>query len=70
LAEELGGFKIVTTTCPGANERMRQLIDMIAAGLVDLKSLVTHRFKLDDIEEAYDLFGNQKAGVLKVAITV
>jgi alcohol dehydrogenase len=31
--------------------------------------MVTHRFKLDDIEAAYELFGNQRDGVLKVAIT-
>ena len=34
----------------------------------DPTPLVTHRFALDDIEEAYDLFGNQRDGVLKVAI--
>jgi threonine dehydrogenase-like Zn-dependent dehydrogenase len=49
---------------------MRQLMDVIAAGRVDLKPLVTHRFKLDDIEEAYDLFASQRDGVMKVAITV
>jgi alcohol dehydrogenase len=31
--------------------------------------LVTHRFKLDDIAAAYELFGHQRDGVLKVAIT-
>jgi threonine dehydrogenase-like Zn-dependent dehydrogenase len=31
--------------------------------------MVTHRFKLDDIEAAYDLFANQRDGVFKVAIT-
>jgi threonine dehydrogenase-like Zn-dependent dehydrogenase len=36
---------------------------------VDLGPLVTHRFKLDQIEEAYDLFAHQRDGVLKVAIT-
>jgi hypothetical protein len=30
---------------------------------------VTHRFKLDQIEQAYELFANQRDGVLKVAIT-
>lgn len=30
---------------------------------------MTHRFKLDEIEAAYDLFGHQRDGVLKVAIT-
>lgn len=36
---------------------------------VDFGPMVTHRFKLDDIEAAYDLFGHQRGGVLKVAIT-
>jgi threonine dehydrogenase-like Zn-dependent dehydrogenase len=30
---------------------------------------VTHRFALDDIIKAYDLFANQRDHVLKVAIT-
>ena len=34
-----------------------------------LDRLVTHRFKLDEIEEAYELFSHQRDGVLKVAIT-
>ena len=42
---------------------------MIASGRVDLNPLVTHRFGLDRIEEAYELFANQRDGVLKVAIT-
>jgi threonine dehydrogenase-like Zn-dependent dehydrogenase len=33
------------------------------------QALVTHRFRLDDIEAAYDLFSHQRDGVLKVAIT-
>lgn len=48
---------------------MRRLMSVIASGLGDLKSLVTHRFKLEDIEAAYDLFSHQRDGVLKVAIT-
>jgi alcohol dehydrogenase len=65
----LGDHRIVTTLCPGGKERMRQLMEMVRHGRLDLKPLLTHRFGLDDIEEAYDLFGNQRDGVLKVAIT-
>lgn len=65
----LGDNKIITSLCPGGKERMRRLLNVVASGRVDLKALVTHRFKLDDIEEAYDLFGHQRDGVLKVAIT-
>jgi threonine dehydrogenase-like Zn-dependent dehydrogenase len=35
---------------------------------VNLEPLLTHRFGLDEIEEAYDLIANQRDGVLKVAI--
>jgi alcohol dehydrogenase len=68
-AAGLGDHKIITTLCPGGKERMRRLINVVASGQVDLKPMVTHRFKLDQIEEAYDLFANQRDGVLKVAIT-
>jgi threonine dehydrogenase-like Zn-dependent dehydrogenase len=65
----LGDHTIRTTLCPGGKERMRRLMDVIASGRVDTRPLVTHRFKLDQIEQAYDLFANQRDGVLKVAIT-
>ena len=65
----LGDHKIVTTLCPGGKERMRRLMNIVASERVDLKPLVTHRFKLSEILQAYDLFGNQRDGVLKVAIT-
>lgn len=65
----LGDHTIRTTLCPGGKERMRRLMEVIASGRLDTRPLVTHRFKLDDIEKAYDLFANQRDGVLKVAIT-
>src|SRR3954447_16915829 len=64
----LGDQKIVTTLCPGGKERMRRLMAMIEHRRVDLTSLVTHTFALDDIEEAFDLFSHQRDGVLKVAL--
>ena len=69
FAAGLGDHTIVSTLCPGGKERMRRLMDVIASGRLDTRPLVTHRFKLDDIEAAYELFGNQRDGVLKVAIT-
>lgn len=65
----LGDHKIVTTLCPGGKERMRRLMNVVASGRVDLKPMVTHRFKLDNIIDAYELFASQRDGVLKVAIT-
>jgi len=69
FAAGLGDHKIITTLCPGGKERMRRLMNVVAGGRVDLQPLVTHRFRLDQIEQAYDLFANQRDGVLKVAIT-
>ena len=51
----LGDHTIVTTLCPGGKERMRRLMDVIAARRVNMSALVTHHFKLDDIEAAYEL---------------
>jgi alcohol dehydrogenase len=65
----LGDNRIVTSLCPGGKERMRRLMSVIESGRVDLGAMVTHRFPLDRIEEAYELFANQRDGVLKVAIT-
>ncbi len=64
----LGDNKIVTSLCPGGKERMRRLMAVISSGRVDLSAMVTHRFSLDQIEEAYELFANQRDGVLKVAV--
>jgi threonine dehydrogenase-like Zn-dependent dehydrogenase len=64
----LGDQKIVTTLCPGGKERMRRLMTMIEHRRVDLSSLVTHRFSLDNITDAFDLFSGQRDGVLKVAL--
>jgi len=69
FAAGLGDYRIITTLCPGGKERMRRMMNVIASGRADLKPLVTHHFKLDEIETAYELFANQGDGVLKVAIT-
>src|SRR4051812_8991429 len=64
----LGDQRIVTTLCPGGKERMRRLMAMVEHHRVDLSPLVTHRFTLDDILEAYETFSQQRGGVLKVAL--
>jgi threonine dehydrogenase-like Zn-dependent dehydrogenase len=40
----------------------------VGLSIQDLTPSVPHQRKLDDIVEAYDLFSNQRDGVLKIAI--
>src|SRR6266568_6559465 len=68
FAAGIGDYKIVTTLCPGGKERMRRLIAMVQSKRFDPTPLLTHTFSLDQIVEAYDLFGSRRDGVLKVAI--
>ena len=46
-----------------------EILSLIEAGEIDTTPLITHRFKLEDIEEAYRIFENKLDGVFKVAIT-
>lgn len=47
---------------------MRRLMEMVRSGRIDLTPLLTHTFSLDNIAEAYKLFGERRDGVMKVAI--
>jgi threonine dehydrogenase-like Zn-dependent dehydrogenase len=68
MAAGLGDHTIVTTLCPGGKERMRRLMEVVRARRYPFEKLVTHKFPLARIEEAYELFAHQRDGVLKVAI--
>jgi threonine dehydrogenase-like Zn-dependent dehydrogenase len=64
----LGDQTIVTTLCPGGSERMRRLMTLLEHGRADLRPLLTHRFALENIAEAYELFSSGRDRVLKVAL--
>jgi threonine dehydrogenase-like Zn-dependent dehydrogenase len=68
FAGGLGDHKIVTTLCPGGKERMRRLMELVRHGRLGLTPLLTHRFALDQINEAYQVFAERRNGVIKVAI--
>lgn len=46
-----------------------EILRLIAQGKIDTTPLITHRFPLREIEEAYRIFENRLDGVIKVAIT-
>lgn len=45
-----------------------EVLRLIEAGKIDTTPLITHRFPLSEIEEAYRIFENKSDGVIKVAI--
>lgn len=46
-----------------------EILRLIEEGKIDTTPLITHRFKLADIEEAYRIFENRLDGVIKIVIT-
>ena len=45
-----------------------EILSLIEQGKIDTTPLITHRFPLKDIEEAYHIFENKLDGVIKIAI--
>ena len=45
-----------------------EILRLIAEGRIDATPLITHRFPLSRIEEAYSLFASHSDGVIKVAV--
>lgn len=46
-----------------------RLLSMLAAGRLELPGLITHRFGLDEMQDAYDVFARAgETGALKVAL--
>lgn len=47
----------------------QEILQLIKEGKIDTTPLITHRFPLERIAEAYELFEQKRDGVIKVAIT-
>ncbi len=46
----------------------RDILSLIEAGKIDTTPLISHRFRLNEIDEAYRIFENRLDGVIKIAI--
>jgi alcohol dehydrogenase len=68
FAAGIGDHKIVTTLCPDCKEWMRLLMELVRSKRMDVTPLLTHHFTLDRALEAYNVFGERRDGVIKVAI--
>lgn len=60
--------EIELTGVRAAAGEMPEAIALVAAGRVRLTELVTHRFELEDFEEAYRVFTERVDGALKVIV--
>ena len=49
--------------------RIQELVDLIAAGRLDLTPLITHRMPLDDVIAAYEIFEKRTDGAIKILLT-
>lgn len=45
-----------------------KILALIAEGKLDTTAMITHRFALSDIMQAYDIFENRKEHVMKIAV--
>ncbi|MFD2078734.1 alcohol dehydrogenase [Actinopolymorpha cephalotaxi] len=67
--EDLWSRNVTITTGLVDTYSTPTLLRMLAAGRLDADKFVTHRFDLDEMEQAYDVFSRpQETGALKVAL--
>lgn len=59
---------IRTGLCPGGRERMLRLMRMIKNGRVDPTLMTTHRFRFDQIEQAFEMMKNKEDNIIKPLI--
>ncbi|GGN50642.1 alcohol dehydrogenase [Actinoplanes campanulatus] len=68
--EELWIRNVTITTGLVDTYSTPRLLDMLVAGQLDVTPLITHRFGLDEMERAYDVFADPaRTGALKVMLT-
>lgn len=70
VLERLWSHNIAITTRLVDTQAIPQLMSALRSGRLDAGQLVTHRFRLDQIEQAYATFGNAaQTEALKVIIS-
>ena len=68
--EKLWGKDVTITTGLVDTRTVRDLLDLVESKKLDVADFVTHRFKLEEIIDAYETFATAgKTGALKVVLT-
>jgi L-iditol 2-dehydrogenase len=63
--------RIIVTNSARAGENVRAIrecVDVISQGRLDLSHLVTHRMKFDDVQAAYDMYSEKRDNSIKVVM--
>ncbi len=59
---------IRTGLCPGGRLRMERLLRLVERGRVDPTLLTTHRFRFDEMAEAFEMMDEKRDGIIKPLI--
>ncbi|MCH7705825.1 MAG: zinc-binding dehydrogenase, partial [Chloroflexi bacterium] len=51
-------------------QHIKECVDLVAQGRLDLSHLVTHRMTLDDVQKAYDMYSEKTDGIIKVIMDI
>jgi 2-desacetyl-2-hydroxyethyl bacteriochlorophyllide A dehydrogenase len=54
--------------CTGANDETSTAIDLVAAGKIDLRPIITHEYALDEAQSAFDVLSDRTANAIKVQV--
>jgi threonine dehydrogenase-like Zn-dependent dehydrogenase len=66
---DIGSERCVKTSCNFLPEDFPLSLSLVASGQIDVKPWITHRFSLDDVEEAFRVMLNkEQCGAFKIMI--
>jgi alcohol dehydrogenase len=64
--QDLWARNVTITTGLVDTDTTPLLLRLLASGQLDPTPMITHRFRLEEMEEAYRVFGDRDSGALKV----
>jgi threonine dehydrogenase-like Zn-dependent dehydrogenase len=70
LIDELRRKEITIVNIRRQNECTHKAIDLIASGKVDVNFMATHKFKLEQTQQAFETVAHYSDGVIKALIEI